>query len=283
MREAPLRDRIAAMLDRLSPAERKVAQLVAADPGGLPQTTLAALAQAAGVSEPTVMRFCRALGLEGFADLRNAAIRAEGATLPTPRAITPDMPPAEAGGAALDAAVAALAAARRGLDGGAMAQAALMLLRAGRVEIWACGASFAAARHLEHALMAPCRAVVARDDGAVQALAAAALEGDAVALCLSRTGAGREVTAAARIAAGAGAAVIALTRPRSPLAAVATLLIPVEAEDGATPGNPSGVLQLALAEALAATVALLAPPAPPGRAARFAEARRVRRIQDMER
>jgi len=283
MREAPLRDRIAGILDRLSPAERKVADIVAADPANLPQTTLAALARAAGVSEPTVMRFCRALGLEGFADLRNAAIRAEGATLPAPRAITPGMPPAEAGGATLDAAIAALAAARRGLDGAALAQAALMLLRAGRVEIWACGASFAAARHLEQALMPHCRAVAARDDGAMQALAAAALEGDAVALCLSRTGAGRDVAEAARIAVGAGAAVIALTRPRAPLAALATLLVPCEAEDGAMPGNPSVVLQLALAEALAATVALLAPPAPPARAARFAEVHRGRRIQDTTR
>ncbi len=92
MREGPLSDRIAGILDRLTPAERKVAGLVAADPAALPQTTLAALARAAGVSEPTVIRFCRALGLEGFADLREEAIRAEGTTLPTPRLIAPGMP-----------------------------------------------------------------------------------------------------------------------------------------------------------------------------------------------
>jgi RpiR family carbohydrate utilization transcriptional regulator len=189
------------------------------------------------------------------------------------------MPPAEAAGAALDAAIAALAEARNALDGEEVARAALVLLRASRVEIWACGASFAAARHLEQALIGLCRGVAARDDGAMQALAAATLEGEAVALCLSRTGADRDVAEAARLAAGAGATVIAITRPRSPLAATAQLLIPCAAQEGTAPGNPAGVLQMALAEALAAATALLAPPAPAPRAARLAEARRGRRLQ----
>ncbi len=279
MRQGPLSDRITGILDRLTPAERKVAGLVAADPAALPQTTLAALARAAGVSEPTVIRFCRALGLEGFAELREEAIRAEGATLPVPRLIAPGMPPAEAPGAALDAAIAALAAARQALEGEAMVRAALALLRASRVEIWASGASFGAARHLEQGLIGLCRGVAARDDGAMQAMAAATLEGESVAICLSRTGADREVVEAARLAAAGGAMVIAITRPRSPLAAAAQSLIPCEAAEGSAPGNPAGVLQMALAEALVSTAALLAPPSAGPRAARLAEARRARRVQ----
>lgn len=279
MREAPLSERIAGILDRLTPAERKVAMLVAADPAALPGTTLAALARGAGVSEPTVIRFCRALGLEGFSELRDEAIRAGGATLPTPRAIAPGMPPAEAAAATLDAAIAALAEARHALDGEAVARAALALLRASRVEIWACGASFAAARHLEQALIGLCRGVAARDDGAMQAMAAATLEGEAVALCLSRTGADRDLAEAARLATAGGAVVVAITRVRSPLAAAAQLLIPCEAQETGEPGNPAGMLQVALAEALAAAVAQLAPPIPAPRAARLAEARRGRRLQ----
>lgn len=279
MRQAPLSDRIAGILARLTPAERKVADIVAADPTTLPQTTLASLARAAGVSEPTVIRFCRALGLEGFADLREEAIRAEGATLPIPRLIAPGMPPAEVAGATLDAAIAALATARKALDGEALVRAALALLRASRVEIWASGASFAAARHLEQWLIGLCRAVIARDDGAMQAMAAATLEGDAVAICLSRTGAEREVVEAARLAASGGALVIAITRARTPLSAAAQSLIPCEAAEGSAPGNPAGVLQMALAEALASTAALLAPPSAAPRAERLAEARRGRRIQ----
>jgi RpiR family carbohydrate utilization transcriptional regulator len=279
MRDGPLRDRIAGILDRLTPAERKVAELVAADPGSVTGSTVAALARAAGVSEPTVIRFCRALGLEGFSDLRMELVRAEGAApAPVARAIGPGMPAQDAPAAVLDGAIAALDAARRSLDGEVFARAALALLRAARVEIWACGASFAAARHLEAALIGLCRGVAARDDGAMQAIAAATLEGEAVALCLSRTGADREVVEAARLAAAGGATVVAITRLRSPLDAAASLTLPCEAQEGTAPGNPAGLLQLAMAEALASAAALLAPPAATPRAARIAAARQARRL-----
>ena len=272
MREAPLQDRIAAMRERLTPAERKVAELVSADDAAIAGATVASVARAAGVSEPTVIRFCRAIGLEGFADLRLSVVRAEaGAARPRARPLA-GLPPDQAPAAVLDGAVVALEAARRGLDGALYARSALALLRAQRVEIWASGGSFAAARHLEAALLGLCRGVVARDDGALQALAAAALEGDCVALCLSRSGADQDVLEAARLAAAAGATVIALTRTRSPLAAAAALLLPCDAPEAEAEGNPAALVQLALAEALAATIALIAPPAGP-RAERMAEAR----------
>jgi len=278
MREPPLADRIAALRDRLTPAERKVAELVAADPGAVTEATVASLARAAGVSEPTVIRFCRALGLDGFAELRLTLIRGEGPPRPVARSLGPGLPPDEAPAAVFDAALAALGAARESLDGGPVARAALALLRATRVEIWACGASFAAARHLEASLMPLCRAVAARDDGALQGLAAAMIEGDAVALCLSRSGAEREVVEAARLAASGGATVVALTRARSPLAAAATLLIPCEVTESSAPGGAAAIVQLAWTEALAATAALLAPPAGAARAERQATARAARRI-----
>ncbi|WP_372491081.1 MurR/RpiR family transcriptional regulator, partial [Falsiroseomonas oryziterrae] len=170
MREPPLADRIASLQHRLTPAERKVAELVAADPAAVVEATVASLARAAGVSEPTVIRFCRALGLDGFAELRTTLIRGDAPPRRVVRSLAPGLPPAEAPAAVFDAALAALGAARETLDGEPVARAALALLRATRIEIWACGASFAAARHLEAALMPFCRGVAARDDGALQGL-----------------------------------------------------------------------------------------------------------------
>jgi RpiR family carbohydrate utilization transcriptional regulator len=278
MRDGPLRERISGILDRLTPAERKVAEFVAAHPNDVPEATVATIARAAGVSEPTVIRFCRALGLEGFADLRLEIVRGEGAPPTVARAIAPGLPPSEAAAAVFEGAIAALDAARRELDGEAVARAALALLRASRVEIWACGASFAAARHLEAALMGLCRGVVARADGAMQAVAAATLDSEAAAVCLSRTGADRDVVEAARHAAAGGATVIAITRPRSPLAAAAALALDCPAQESAAPGNPAGVLQLAMAEGLASAVALLAPPGAAARGERIAAARQARRF-----
>ena len=56
--------------DELRKSDRRVAEVVLAAPGEVVSMTLAQLAKAAGVSEPTVIRFCAAIGCEGFRDLR---------------------------------------------------------------------------------------------------------------------------------------------------------------------------------------------------------------------
>lgn len=280
-----MRDRIAQVLDRLSPAERKVAELVAADPAGTMAATVASLARAAGVSEPTVVRFCRSLGYEGFADLRLALNRAdavaEGTAPPRPpRVIEAGMPIAEAAGAVFDSAIASLTAARRQLDGAAVERAALALVRAGRVEVWGLGAAAGLAMDLALRLMATCRGVVARHDPDAQALAAATLDGESVVLCLSLTGRSRALVQAAREAAAAGATVIALTRPASPLAAAATHLVPCVVEERTALRAPltARLVQFAFGEAICVAVALLAPPAAEARHARMTAALESSRI-----
>ena len=95
-----LDQRIIAALPALSASERRVGEAVRADPELVVQGTLARLARRAGVSDPTVLRFCRSLGFEGYNDLRLAIVRG-GATAPpaVPRPPAPDAPPAEAAGA----------------------------------------------------------------------------------------------------------------------------------------------------------------------------------------
>lgn len=58
-------------LSALTPQERKVARALLAGYPGAGLHTAASLAQAAGVSPPTVVRFSRALGFAGFADLQS--------------------------------------------------------------------------------------------------------------------------------------------------------------------------------------------------------------------
>ena len=61
-----LRDVIAASAERLSPAERLVADAVAADPSAVAFGTVASVAERAGVSGPTVVRLAAKLGYDGF-------------------------------------------------------------------------------------------------------------------------------------------------------------------------------------------------------------------------
>ena len=60
---------IEAQLPAFSRAERSVARWVLAHPRQAARATLAEISGACGTSEPTVIRFCRRLGLSGFREL----------------------------------------------------------------------------------------------------------------------------------------------------------------------------------------------------------------------
>src|SRR5690606_16174753 len=68
------RDAVAAALERLSPAERRVADVVLRDPEGVAFGTVAEVAAQAGTSGPTVLRLADRLGYRGFVGLQ-AAVR----------------------------------------------------------------------------------------------------------------------------------------------------------------------------------------------------------------
>ena len=54
----------------LRKSERKVADAVSMEPRRLLATTLAQVADLAGVSQPTVIRFCIAIGCSGFQEFK---------------------------------------------------------------------------------------------------------------------------------------------------------------------------------------------------------------------
>ena len=63
-------EKIQFQLEHLSKSERKVAEVILASPAQAIHSSIAALAQEAGVSEPTVNRFCRSLETRGFPDFK---------------------------------------------------------------------------------------------------------------------------------------------------------------------------------------------------------------------
>jgi DNA-binding MurR/RpiR family transcriptional regulator len=62
--------RIRGMLPALTAAERKVAEQVLVDPGAAAASTITELAARSGASVAAVTRFCRAVGLSGYPQLR---------------------------------------------------------------------------------------------------------------------------------------------------------------------------------------------------------------------
>ncbi len=61
-----LLEQIQSRLEDLNKAERKVAEIILQNPQQATRFSIAALAQAASVSEPTVNRFCRSFGVSGY-------------------------------------------------------------------------------------------------------------------------------------------------------------------------------------------------------------------------
>lgn len=74
--ETPIRELIRKTLDQLSPAERRVAEVVDRDPEAVAFGTVAELARRAGTSGPSVVRLADRLGLAGFTELQ-ARVRQE--------------------------------------------------------------------------------------------------------------------------------------------------------------------------------------------------------------
>ncbi len=66
----PLRDRLTEALSSASKADKVLANYLLAELPALPFETAASIATRVGVSEPTVGRFCKAIGYEGFKDLK---------------------------------------------------------------------------------------------------------------------------------------------------------------------------------------------------------------------
>src|SRR5438105_12006743 len=61
---------ISSLRGQLRKSDQKVANLVLQNPTFVLNATLAKTAKRAGVSEPTVIRFCEAIGCDGFQDFK---------------------------------------------------------------------------------------------------------------------------------------------------------------------------------------------------------------------
>ena len=247
---------IDAHLHRLTPAERRVAAVVADDPEAVAFGTVADVARRAGASGATVVRLAAKLGFEGFVDLQ-AAVRDELARRLRPASERIRRPqPGDVLGTALAVEMANVAATLEGVDPDAFAAAVRLLCgRSGRVLVLSGDASFGVASVFadELSMLRPGVTLVGGSEVRVARLLADVGRADVVVvLDLARYD--RAVLEVAEHAAGRGAALVALSDSAlSPLAASAAVSFTVSVA-GTGPFD-SHVGMLALANALLAAVA----------------------------
>lgn len=266
--------------DGFSPSERKVADAVLADPERAVRLTLAELAVAAAVSEPTVVRFCRRIGHDGYQDYklglaRSLVTRSGYADLE----VKPDDPIRAVAHKIVDATVDVLGHVRRTLDTDALAAAVELLAGAHKIEFYGMGASGAVALDAHHKffrLVVPCVAYV---DAHMQFMSAATLAPGDVVVAISHTGRTRELIESAELARRQGASVIAITASDTPLARLASLALTVDVPEDTDVFTPmfSRLAHLVILDVLAVGMAMRGGEATRARLARMKASLRAKR------
>lgn len=215
----------------LKKAERRVADMVLQDIEGTTRISIKAFAAQAQVSEPTVMRFARRVGCDGFSDfkLRLAQDFAVGRMYIEAERKVQSGDAETTAQRVYQSGIDALATAFASLDERALAAAASAIAEARKAVCLGVGGSSAVmAQEMENRLFRFGLSVTATADPYKQSmLAAIADKGDAVVV-FSVTGKPASLIHAAEIAASRGAVVIAVTKPGSPLAARATVLLSLD-------------------------------------------------------
>jgi RpiR family carbohydrate utilization transcriptional regulator len=216
-------ERIRASIPALPPAEQRVARLLLADARGFASMPVAEIAERAGTSKPTVVRFCRSVGYDGLADfkLKLAGNVNEGVPF-VHRAVDDDDKAPEIIVKVIDNAVAALLRYRNAAGHPAVERAIAALAAAGeagrRIEFYGVGNSGIVAQDAQHKFFRLGVTCTAVSDGHVQVMSATMLgEGDC-AVVFSNSGRSRDLLDVADIAKKKGATTIAVTASASPLA-----------------------------------------------------------------
>lgn len=282
----PLLEHLGNELPALRRSERLVAGLVAENPSFVVNSTMAKVAEAAGVSEPTVMRFCTNLGFEGFQQFRMALAQSLALGLPaTLSTITAADSAAELSAKVFDHTISSLDRARRYLDPERIEAAVQTILDAGSMILAGLGASAVIALDAEQ--KAPLFGIPCSmpSDPHQQFMAATMVDSGTVVLAISNTGQTRSVVQIAKAAKRAGGKVVAITgEEQSPLAEacdVAIVLKTFEDTDTYTP-TVSRLAALVVIDILATAVALRRGPAHASRLATMKEQLAAFRRSDLE-
>ena len=230
-------------------SDRRLAGLVLGNMAHAARASIAELAQGAEVSDPTVTRFCRALGCEGVREFKFhlAQALAIGGPYLAASDATAATAAADASAASVDivcnGALIAIEAIRRSLGEGSeapIAEAGARLARASQVFAFGSGGSSSiAALELQHRLFRLGIPVTAYMDGEMQRMTASVADAGTVVVIFSISGHVRAEIEAADIARRYGAGVITVTQPGSALAARGAPAIPFTVNEDANLLKPS--------------------------------------------
>ncbi|WP_162830638.1 MurR/RpiR family transcriptional regulator [Amycolatopsis thermalba] len=229
--------RIRSLLPGLARAEQRVAKVVLDDPSAVARRSITEVALAASTSETTVTRFCKAVGVGGYPQLRIAlaadTARSEArSTRNLGGEIAVDDDLAAVVGKVSFADARAVEETAEQLDIATLQRVIDLLADAGRTDVYGVGASAFVAADLQQKLHRIGRVCFAWSDTHIMLTSAAVLGAGDVAIGVSHTGATTDTVEALQVVREHGATTVALTNfPRSPITEVADYVLTTAARE----------------------------------------------------
>lgn len=239
---------------------RNIADFVLREPGLVVAMSITELAERVGVSEGSIINFCRKIGLTGFQQMKLSL--AQEIVQPV-QFIHEDLHPGDGTETVcrkvFHSGIQALRDTLTVLDPDRLDRAAEIIRAAKRVEIYGIGSSAPIADDAHYRMLRIGIDAKAVTDSHVQAISASRTGKDVAVLTISHSGATHETVNATRLAHEAGAPTIVVTNfSRSPIHAVADVLLFTMARETRfrTEAMASRIAQLCVIDALIAKLAL---------------------------
>jgi RpiR family transcriptional regulator, carbohydrate utilization regulator len=234
-----LLDSIKTHLDSLSKSERKVALTVLKSPDLAVSENITALAKKAQVSEPTVVRFCRAIGYDGWQEFKLKLAQSLAVALPgANESPTQDDLAADLCNKICSRSINTLLDLRNNLNPDAIQRALDVLTQSNKIEFYGQGTSGIVAMDAQHKFFRSGVPTVSYSDPHIHSIAASLLQKGDTVVAISQRGNSAALLRSIQLARKMEADVVALTPSGTPLAELSTVLVPIDLSFNIDPYTP---------------------------------------------
>ncbi|MCR6659949.1 MAG: MurR/RpiR family transcriptional regulator [Asticcacaulis sp.] len=245
----------------------KIGEEILRDPAMVVDVSIKSFASRIGVSEPSVIRYCRSIGCDGFKEFKKHLAQSlvlEQKFAKAPTSVGGEEGSSQTGDERFDRLTTSVAIALRSVSETEHFEqidaAAKTLMASPMIAVFGLGGSSATlAMEAQNRLFRLGLRVVAHVDSYMQRMTAATLKKGDTVLIISATGQPETHAESARIARSYGATCIAMAPLKSPLAKASDILIPIELATDVPYHQPNPVrfAQLFVLDCIADRVALI--------------------------
>lgn len=217
---------------KLRKSEAKVAAYVLANANDVIKMRIVDLASKSEVSEPTVIRFCRALGYDGFQSFKLQLAQQLGlGSVYTQFAVDDSDTVTDLRNKVFDTTIGSLLNVRDDITPEILEEAINTISNARRVEFYGFGASGSVAADAQHKFFRLQLSTAAYTDPHIQHMSAISLGKEDVVVAISQSGETQALLQSVNLAREAGASVIGLAPQNTSLSKLCNLAIYVNAEE----------------------------------------------------